>query len=507
MSVLVPASQSFRRAHLSIGQIALALACPILALYLRNWDILIDAVVKSQWSIVGWYWIATAAFSLIGLSAFRIQDEVAYNLSSQDILNIIKAVILTEVATAGSLFLLTRLDGIPRSTPIIHGLLLAAALIIHRMLLARHNRNGNSDADPSKAMPPDAGAIIVIGANRHSAYLIQLLNAEAPNHKRVVAVLDEGGAQAGRVISGIPIVGSPRSLEAIVEEFTIHGVRTQHIIVAGDASLLSDDSLLEIQRVCVDRQLALAFLPNLVAATVPNKADPTSAREPEPDPQPLPPPSFFRVKRWIDICGSVALILFLLPLLSVAALLVFWDVGQPILFWQRRQGRNRRNFNIFKFRTLRAPFDSHGHRIPEANRMSSIGRLLRMTRIDELPQLLNVLNGDMSLIGPRPLLPEDQPTNATVRLSVRPGITGWAQVCGGKLVSTEDKGKLDEWYIRNASPWLDLRIAYLTLRIISSNDQSIAETTADEQQVRAKSIDTHRSTTSTTTAPVVQSGQ
>jgi len=203
----------------------------------------------------------------------------------------------------------------------------------------------------------------------------------------------------------------------------------------------------------------------------------------------------------------LALILFLLPLLSIAALLVLWDVGQPILFWQRRLGRNGRSFNIYKFRTLRAPFDSHGIRIPEANRMSSIGRLLRMTRVDELPQLLNVLNGNMSLIGPRPLLPEDQPANAAVRLLVRPGITGWAQICGGKLVTTEEKGKLDEWYIRNASLRLDLRIAFMTLKVLSSTDESFAESLADEQQVRDKSVETFRRATSPATVPIAPEGQ
>jgi lipopolysaccharide/colanic/teichoic acid biosynthesis glycosyltransferase len=101
--------------------------------------------------------------------------------------------------------------------------------------------------------------------------------------------------------------------------------------------------------------------------------------------------------------------------------------------------------------------------VPENQRLSWIGQLLRETSLDELPQLLNVLAGDMSLIGPRPLLPEDQPSNPTVRLLVRPGITGWAQVNGAKLLTPEEKDELDEWYIRNASLWLDLRILVLTV--------------------------------------------
>jgi lipopolysaccharide/colanic/teichoic acid biosynthesis glycosyltransferase len=99
----------------------------------------------------------------------------------------------------------------------------------------------------------------------------------------------------------------------------------------------------------------------------------------------------------------------------------------------------------------------------DVERSSSVGRFLRKCRFDEFPQLLNVVVGDMSLVGPRPLLPCDQPADPTVRLSIRPGITGWAQVNGGRLLSLEEKTALDEWYVRNASLWLDLRIIYLTL--------------------------------------------
>ena len=115
---------------------------------------------------------------------------------------------------------------------------------------------------------------------------------------------------------------------------------------------------------------------------------------------------------------------------------------------------------------MRTPFDRFGEYLPENLRLSSIGRLLRKTGLDELPQLLNVLVGEMSLIGPRPLLPQDQPADPTIRLLVRPGITGWAQVNGGKQITNEQKYDLDEWYIRNASPWVDLRILLLTCRYV-----------------------------------------
>ena len=116
-----------------------------------------------------------------------------------------------------------------------------------------------------------------------------------------------------------------------------------------------------------------------------------------------------------------------------------------------------------------------------------IGRLLRKTRLDELPQLFNVLVGDMSLIGPRPLLPHDQPTNPSVRLSARPGITGWAQVNGGNLVTVDEKGALDEWYIRNASLWLDLRIVGLTFLFLLTGERRSEQAVVDARAVQKAS--------------------
>jgi Bacterial sugar transferase len=126
---------------------------------------------------------------------------------------------------------------------------------------------------------------------------------------------------------------------------------------------------------------------------------------------------------------------------------------------------------LYKFRTLHAPFDRNGQPNGNGGYNTWVGKLLRRLRFDELPQLFNVLVGEMSLIGPRPLLPEDQPANCNLRLLVRPGITGWAQINGGTLITTEEKGALDDWYVRNASLWLDLRIAFYTVIFLFSGER------------------------------------
>jgi lipopolysaccharide/colanic/teichoic acid biosynthesis glycosyltransferase len=203
---------------------------------------------------------------------------------------------------------------------------------------------------------------------------------------------------------------------------------------------------------------------------------------------PAPPfalPSYFHTKRFIDFVAALAMIIALSPLWISVALLAFLDVGLPIMFWQQRMGLNGRNFLLHKIRTLRAPFDWRGQKVPQEQRLSWIGQLLRDTRLDEFPQLLNVLVGDMSMIGPRPLLLQDQPRTSTVRLMVRPGITGWAQVNGATLLLPMEKEKLDEWYIRNASLWLDLRIVGMTLWSLIKGHRRCEQPPARERHARS----------------------
>src|SRR5262249_58963837 len=136
------------------------------------------------------------------------------------------------------------------------------------------------------------------------------------------------------------------------------------------------------------------------------------------------------------------------PIWILVALLAFLDVGSPILFWQQRTGLNGCSFLLYKIRTLRPPFDWRGQAVRPEQRLSWIGRLLRETRLDEMPQLINVLVGDMSLVGPRPLLPQDQPSSVSRRLLVRPRINGWAQVNGGTVFSAGVQEGPDQWDIR-----------------------------------------------------------
>ncbi len=171
-------------------------------------------------------------------------------------------------------------------------------------------------------------------------------------------------------------------------------------------------------------------------------------------------------KRLIDIIGAAAGLLVLSPVMLLVAILVRCLLGSPILFVQVRPGLFGRPFKIMKFRTMLEATDSSGQQRPDAERLTSFGRLLRSASLDELPELWNVLRGDMSLVGPRPLLTAYLPLYSLEqarRHDVRPGLTGWAQVNGRNALTWDEKFKLDTWYVDNRTWLLDLKIIVLTI--------------------------------------------
>ena len=171
------------------------------------------------------------------------------------------------------------------------------------------------------------------------------------------------------------------------------------------------------------------------------------------------------MKRLFDLLVSATLLGLLAPLILAVALLVRVAMGRPVLFAQERPGLHGRPFRIYKFRTMSMDRDEAGEPLPDAQRLTPLGALLRRLSLDELPQLFNVLKGDMSLVGPRPLLMEYLPLYTSEQMrrhEVRPGITGWTQVNGRNALSWEDKFALDVWYVDHRSFRLDLKILAMT---------------------------------------------
>jgi lipopolysaccharide/colanic/teichoic acid biosynthesis glycosyltransferase len=377
------------------------------------------------------------------------------------------AVFVAALLTYVALFTVTRLEGIPRSVPFIHALILAAGLITARTSARMFDAPRDEVGRQKSAW---AEHIVMIGSNQLSSLYMKFLEAYSPNQHHVMAVLDARPHMMGRAIEGIRVVGPPQHLEPIINEFATHGIRIDRVIAGGESDLLSGEELAEVRRVCRNHDLKLDFVPQLVGLTQVQAPGSVTAIESQQEPS-VTARRYFSFKAFFDCTAALAMTLILSPLWLLVGAAALVDVGSPVLFWQQRVGQGGRKFMLYKIRTLQPPFDWQGRPVADAHRISPVGRFLRRTRLDEMPQLLNVLVGDMSLIGPRPLLPQDQPPNPAVRLTVRPGITGWAQVNGGNLLTPAEKHALDEWYIRNASLRLDLQIVAMTLQFLMRGER------------------------------------
>ncbi|WP_186350323.1 sugar transferase [Pseudomonas fragi] len=179
------------------------------------------------------------------------------------------------------------------------------------------------------------------------------------------------------------------------------------------------------------------------------------------------------MKRLFDVVLAFIGLILLSPVLLIVSLLVRVKLGGPVFFTQVRPGLNGKPFKMIKFRTMKNSVDKSGNLLPDAERMTDFGRLLRSTSLDELPELWNVLKGDMSLVGPRPLLMQYLPLYSREqnrRHEVKPGVTGWAQVNGRNSLSWDDKFKLDTWYVDNRSLLLDVKILFLTVKKVIARD-------------------------------------
>jgi len=184
------------------------------------------------------------------------------------------------------------------------------------------------------------------------------------------------------------------------------------------------------------------------------------------------------IKRGFDLFAALLGLILLSPVIAVIAWNIRKKLGSPVLFRQVRPGRNGKPFEMIKFRTMRDAHDANGEPLPDSQRMTAFGSFLRSSSLDELPELWNVVKGDMSLVGPRPLLMEYLPLYSAEqyrRHEVRPGVSGWAQINGRNAIEWEEKFKLDTWYVDNQSFWLDMKVIFLTVKKVLVRDGISAE--------------------------------
>lgn len=191
------------------------------------------------------------------------------------------------------------------------------------------------------------------------------------------------------------------------------------------------------------------------------------------------------IKRLLDFTLSFLALIILSPVLLVTALLVRIKLGSPIIFHQERPGKSEKIFRLYKFRSMTDECDENGNLLPDDERLTRFGQILRSTSLDELPELLNILRGDMSIVGPRPLLVKYLPLyneEQRHRHDVRPGLTGWAQANGRNAISWEEKFKLDVWYVQHISFWVDVKVIFMTVKKVFCRDGISSETSVTMEE-------------------------
>ncbi len=330
---------------------------------------------------------------------------------------------------------------------------------------------------PAKAEPQTT--VLVVGITKVAETYLQAAAEFIPGRIKIAGLVGSTGRHVGRLVASCPVLGVPEDIEDVLDRLDVHGVSIDRIVVATAFQSLKADQWGALLRVEQSRSITLQFLaedlgfdgnserPSLDARSSHDGVSSDLCFEIEPaELREIALRRYWTAKRAIDCLVAATVLVIVWPLMAITAVFVAATMGSPVLFWQQRPGLGGRPIRLYKFRTMRDGHDANGRRLSDAERVSRIGNLMRRLRLDELPQLLNVIRGEMAIVGPRPLLPCDQSDKYRARLLVRPGVTGWAQVVGGRDISPEDKAALDIWYVRNASLALDLEITVRTIPMV-----------------------------------------
>lgn len=465
-----------RRYVLLSVDVALILMATSLAFALReNFELMPDRV-EAFLPYLG----ATALVSMVLVASARLNRSIWRFSSMRDYLAVTAVVTGVCVGAVALSFAYNRLDGVARSLPFLQGILgvmvLVGARVLHRLRhAARQRRKGSAVFSDTSAKRGEL-SVLILGVNRLTETYIQALNELGSGRIHVAGIVGRTDRHVGRLVASYPVLGLPEDIESILDSLDVHGVVIDRVVVTTPFDRLSKEVQMAILRIERSRGISLQFLTEILALDGGPKgaaARETALSEDRPrfeidaaEYEALSKRAFWKVKRWVDATAALIVLVMALPAFILVSVLVATSVGFPVMFWQRRPGLGGNPFHLYKFRTMGAAHAPDGRRLSDEERVSKVGSFLRRTRLDELPQLINILRGDMSFVGPRPLLSRDQPKACAARLLVRPGLTGWAQVVGGRDISPEDKSALDVWYVRNASLLLDLQVAARTVPII-----------------------------------------
>ncbi len=458
--------------------------------------LLLDAAVFSAASVVAWflrggldtglanfetflpYLLISFSVAVVVFQIFRLHLHFFRFFSIYDLAQMAGATTLAVLLTVLISFFIFRLDNVQRSVPFLHWGFAMAGFILLRMVGMLAGQRQENQALNREAI--DRIAALVIGYTSAADLFLRSVPVFSKRHYFIAGILDENPRHLGQRLRQSEVIGHPTELEQTLAQMTIHGVVVRKVILCMDREDLNPESLAEIERLERENRIELHDYAGHAAAFFDMQSDLPLMTKNKEDRFRVPAEIRGRaalsiarygpLKRGLDILLSLILGTLLLPLMLLILPAIRYSMGSPVVFWQERPGRHGKVFRLYKLRTLSHGVDNEGRVLDDAERQTFVGRLLRRTRLDEIPQLLNVLAGDMSFVGPRPLLPVDLPADlpgwCELRALVRPGLTGWAQVNGGQEVSKEDKVTMDVWYVANMSLWQDIRIVLLTLKTV-----------------------------------------
>lgn len=484
----------------------------LLALLLRD---NFETAPEQIWAFLP-YIATTVAVAAVALVIMGLNRGVWRLSVMSDYLRIVGAAILTVSIAMALGFLTNRLQNVSRALPIIELILIVFALVglrvFARLLFSWKNRpRTNAAAVPDFSRASDT--VLIVGINRLTNLYVRSIDDFGAGFVRIAGILSSERSYQGRSIGPHKVLGQPTDASNIIKQLSVHGVFVSRLVVMVPPEDLSPHEKERLEQAAAKHDVPLQYFAEMLgfASSAPRE---TPASETSGPAKPVEHTKtaehrdtlwrhvnrpYWMVKRVLDFVLAAVLLVLLAPVLALVAFVVAFDVGFPIIFWQQRTGARGKPFAIYKFRTMGASHDSAGRRLADEQRISSIGRSLRATRLDELPQLFNVLKGNMSFIGPRPLLPVDQFPGLEARLAIPPGITGWAQVNGGREVSAADKAAMDIWYLKHASLWVDLTICVKTIEMIllgeHTNELAIdaawSELKAPPNSLLSKTVETH----------------
>lgn len=408
-----------------------------------------------------------------------------------DYLRIVGMAFIVVILATGITFWMQLWDAVPQSLPIVQFLLMAAVLVSLRVMRRLHHVRRRSALQASSVPRFDHASDLLVGTGPLTDLYLRALVQMGGGRDDVVGILGYGARQERRQIHSLPVLGRPEDVNEVMKSLAVQGIAVKRIIVLMKLEELSELARNALCTVTEQGNVKVEFIAEklgFAALEAPwlEKPSETSMSAATNDSiravEGLNRRPYFAVKRLFDVLGALTLSVVTLPLALTVALIAAVDVGIPILFWQRRPGKNGRPFWLCKFRTMGRAYDPSGRKLSDEERVSAVGHFLRRTRLDEIPQLYNILIGDMSFVGPRPLLAIDQSPGYEARLLVRPGLTGLAQVAGGREISSLDKAALDICYIRNASFTTDLKVVTRTVPLVLFGDRTNQKAISDAWQ-------------------------